>query len=55
MQNDYSNKYTFTEMIKFYELWSDVNGTRVDVWSDNPDVLADAYVNGNKAYVIFIV
>ncbi len=53
VQNDYSNKYTFTEMIKFYELWSDVNGTRVDVWSDNPDVLADAYVNGNKAYVIF--
>lgn len=44
--------WVFTEMVKFYELWSDVNGTRVDTFSTNPDILVDSYVDGNKAYVI---
>lgn len=50
--NDYSTDYVFTELVKFYELWSKVNGTRVDAWSDTPDVRTDAYVDGNRAYVI---
>jgi len=29
-----------------------VNGTRVDTYADDPDLLVDAYVDGNKAYVI---
>ena len=29
-----------------------MNGTRVDVTSDDPDVHIDAYVDGNKSYVI---
>lgn len=44
--------WVWSELIKFYELWSDVNGTRVDVRTGNVDVLADAYVDGNKVYVI---
>ncbi len=44
--------YIATDLIKFYELWSDVNGMRADTWSSNPDILVDAYVDGDKAYVI---
>ncbi|WP_075602386.1 T9SS type A sorting domain-containing protein [Saccharicrinis aurantiacus] len=50
--NESGEDWVFTELIKFYELWSDVNGTRVAVKSANSDVLTDAYVDGNKAYVI---
>jgi len=44
--------WVFTEMVKFYELWSDVNGTRVDTFTTNPNILIDSYVDENKAYVI---
>jgi agarase len=44
--------WVFTEMVKFYELWSDVNGTRVDSFSTNADILVDSYVDEDKAYVI---
>lgn len=41
-------------MVKLYEQWSDVKGTRVDTITNNPDVLIDAYANNEKAYVILI-
>ncbi|WP_158965818.1 Ig-like domain-containing protein [Paraglaciecola sp. L3A3] len=44
--------WVFTEMVKFYELWSDVKGTRVDSFSTNEDILIDSYVDQDKAYVI---
>ncbi|WP_026970827.1 hypothetical protein [Aliagarivorans marinus] len=44
--------YVFSHIIKFYQLWSEVNGTRVDTRSDNADLLVDSYVDGEKAYVI---
>ncbi len=44
--------WVFTEIVKFYELWSDVNGTRVDSISTNPDILIDSYVDNNRAYII---
>ncbi|MGL6259422.1 hypothetical protein [Vibrio sp. WXL103] len=43
--------YIYTDIIKFYELWSDVNGTRVDTKSVDKDIMVDSYVDGNKAYV----
>ncbi|MEM9339618.1 MAG: T9SS type A sorting domain-containing protein [Bacteroidota bacterium] len=46
------DEWVFTELIKFYELWADVNGKRVHTNASDPDVLVDAYVDGNKAYVI---
>lgn len=44
----------FTEVVKFYQLWSDVNGTRIDTLSTDLDVMVDAYVDAasNTAYVI---
>ncbi|MGC6424723.1 MAG: TIM barrel protein [Lentimonas sp.] len=51
-EGETGDEWVFTEQIKFYELWSDVNGTRVKTRSSNPDVMMDAYVDGNTAYVI---
>lgn len=50
-KGEQGDHYIFTDIIKFYELWSDVNGTRVDTKSIDKDVLVDSYVNGNKVYV----
>ncbi|MEM9528551.1 MAG: T9SS type A sorting domain-containing protein, partial [Bacteroidota bacterium] len=49
---DYSGQWVFAETVQFYQLWSDVKGTRVDSRADDLDILVDAYVDGNKAYVI---
>lgn len=47
-----SDEWVFSELIKLYELWSDVKGTRVDSFSTNDKFLIDSYVEANKAYVV---
>ncbi|MEO1449115.1 MAG: Ig-like domain-containing protein [Bacteroidota bacterium] len=44
--------WVYTEFVKFYQLWSEVNGTRVDSRSTDPDVQCNTYVEGNKMYVV---
>ena len=44
--------WIFTDLVMYFQLWADVEGTRVSAKVDNPDVLAKSYVNGKKAYVI---
>ena len=44
--------WVYSDLIKFYQLWSDVNGTRVDTWSSEVDILVDAYVEGSTAHII---
>ena len=39
---DKDGEYDWTEFIKFYELWSDVNGTRIETKSTDVDVQVDA-------------
>ncbi|MGJ8639695.1 MAG: beta-agarase [Opitutaceae bacterium] len=51
-EGESGNDWVFTEQIKFYELWSEVDGTRVHTRSTNPDVLTDCYVDGRHAYLI---
>ncbi|WP_096084860.1 Ig-like domain-containing protein [Agaribacterium haliotis] len=51
-EGESGEQWVYTDMVKFYELWSDVNGTRVDSRSTNANVMIDTYVDGNKAYVI---
>lgn len=46
------DEWIFTDLVMFYELWADVNGTRVESKSDNADVLIDSYVDGRKMYII---
>lgn len=48
----YTGKWVYSDVVKFYQLWSNVNGTRVDTISDNFDLQVDAYVDGEKAYLI---
>ncbi|WPR72173.1 T9SS type A sorting domain-containing protein [Flavobacterium sp. NG2] len=48
----YTGQWTYTDLVKFYDLWKNVKGTRVYIKPDNLDVLANAYIDGNKGYVI---
>ncbi|TXG34846.1 agarase [Seonamhaeicola maritimus] len=48
----YTGKWVYTDLIKFYDLWKNVKGTRVDTYTNDLDVLVDAYVDENKAFVI---
>ncbi|NIJ46206.1 agarase [Wenyingzhuangia heitensis] len=48
----YSGEWVWTEYIKFYELWSDVKGVRLDTHANHLDFQVDAYANGKEVYVI---
>ena len=48
----YTGQWVYTEMVKLYQLWSDVKGTRVDITSENLDLQVNAFVDNDKAYVI---
>ncbi|WP_096085683.1 Ig-like domain-containing protein [Agaribacterium haliotis] len=39
--------WEFNESIHWYELWRDVDGTRLDTYSSDRDIQVDAYVNNN--------
>ncbi|WP_086932628.1 Ig-like domain-containing protein [Agarilytica rhodophyticola] len=40
--------WNFNPAIKWYELWQDVEGTRIDTYSTDRDVQVDAYVNSDN-------
>jgi agarase len=44
--------WVYSDLVLFYNLWSEVNGTRIDTWSSDLDIQVDAYVDGNDAYII---
>ncbi|UXP31886.1 T9SS type A sorting domain-containing protein [Reichenbachiella agarivorans] len=44
--------YIYTYLLQYYQMWAELNGTRVDTWSNEIDMMADAYVDGRVAYVI---
>ncbi|MEM6347023.1 MAG: Ig-like domain-containing protein [Bacteroidota bacterium] len=46
------NHWVYTEFVKFYQLWSEVKGTRIDSRSTDPDIQTNAFVDGNKLYLI---
>ncbi|WP_282087841.1 beta-agarase [Aquimarina algiphila] len=41
----------FTDLKKFYELWKNVSGKRIDITSNNPDIQVNAFLKPEKAYV----
>ncbi len=49
---DKDGPFVFTQRIKFWELWKEVNGTRVDTFASDPDIQVNAYVDGADAFVI---
>jgi hypothetical protein len=43
--------WEYTNRIYFYDLWKEVKGDRVFINSNNPDVQAQAFVEGDKLYI----
>ncbi len=50
--DDGDGEWEFSELTKWYELWDDVDGTRIDTKSSDPDIQVDSYVDGNTTYLI---
>lgn len=44
--------WVYSDRVQFYQLWADVKGTRIDSHPSHLDIMTDAYVDGNKAYVV---
>ena len=49
---DASCEWVWTDFVKWYELWRDVDGTRIDTKATDRDIQVDAYVDNNKVYLI---
>ncbi len=47
-----NGQYMYTELLQYFEFWADLKGTRIDTRSSDLDVMADAYVDGNKMYLV---
>lgn len=47
-----NGSYALTERRFFYEMWKEVSGDRVWIHSTNVDVQSQAFVDGNKLYVV---
>ncbi|WP_111977504.1 agarase [Algibacillus agarilyticus] len=45
-------KWTFSDLIYFYDLWNGVSGKRLDTRATDPDIQVDAYLNDKTLYVI---
>jgi hypothetical protein len=43
--------WRYSPRIHFYEVWKDVQGKRVQIKSENPDIQTHAFVHGNKMFV----
>lgn len=52
LEGEEGDEWVFTELVKFYQLWSDVNGTRVDTKAGDLDIQTDAYIDGKMMYLI---
>lgn len=47
-----STEWVFTPRVHFFELWRNVQGSRVYIESENPDIQLQAFLDGNKLYII---
>ncbi len=46
------DEWEYADTVIWYDLWKNVRGTRADTKASDQDIQADAYISGNKAYVI---
>ena len=44
--------WVYSDLVLFYDLWKEVNGTRVDTYATDQDLQVDAYIDGDTAYII---
>jgi len=52
LRKNAENKYVYTDLIKFYDFWSDVEGDRVYMSSDNPDIQVNSFFKKGKWFII---
>ncbi len=52
LEGETGDEWVYTELVKFFQLWSNVKGKRIDAKSSNLDIQVNSYVDANKAYVI---
>ncbi|MEM6771825.1 MAG: agarase, partial [Bacteroidota bacterium] len=50
--SSFSGSWVYSDRVHFYELWANVRGKRTDVKAAHLDIMSDAYVDGDKAYVV---
>ena len=49
-------KWVFNPAIRWYELWQDVKGTRIDTFATDRDIQVDAYVdNSNDEHHLYVI
>ncbi|REE00199.1 T9SS type A sorting domain-containing protein [Marinoscillum furvescens] len=44
--------YIYTHLLKFFQFWVELNGTRIDTYATDPDVQVDGYVDGKNLFVL---
>ena len=52
LEGETGNEWVYTELLKWYQLWKDIKGVRVDTKATDPDLQTDAYVDGKDVYII---
>ncbi len=52
LRKERRGEYVYTDLVKFYDFWSDVDGDRVYISSNNPDIQVNSFYNKGKWYVI---
>ncbi len=50
--DDQDGNWEWSDYIKWYQLWADVDGTRIDTQSTDADIQVDAYIDGDTVYLI---
>ncbi len=45
-------EWVYTDLVKHYQLWANVRGTRVDTFATDPDIQVDAYLEGDRLHLI---
>ncbi|WP_422359621.1 Ig-like domain-containing protein [Reichenbachiella sp.] len=50
--DDMDGNWEWSDYIKWFELWAEVDGTRIDTKSTDPDIQVDAYVDGDDVFLI---
>ncbi|WP_245573477.1 agarase [Marinimicrobium agarilyticum] len=51
-EGESGEQWVYTELVKLYELWKDVGGTRLDTATDDPDLRVDAYRSDTETFII---
>ncbi|GAB1855311.1 hypothetical protein MHTCC0001_01440 [Flavobacteriaceae bacterium MHTCC 0001] len=50
--DDGDGNWEWSDYIKWFQLWSEINGTRIDTKSTDADIQVDSYIDGDTVYLI---